>query len=190
MIVPVEDMPFDENGRPVDIVLKPARRTFTYEHRADPRDPPRLCSQGRGERIGRMLDAQVSAQGLRDFLDKVYNTSGRKEDLGSLSDETCLRWPTTCVVVCPRQRLCSTVHTKTRFATCWSWRRRIRRPDPALRRPYRRGVRASRHGGLHVHDQAQSTWLMTRCMPVRLVRIAWLTSSRWGQGTVRRPAFR
>jgi DNA-directed RNA polymerase subunit beta len=34
-----------------------------------------------------MLDAQVKAKELRGFLDQVYNTSGKKEDLKSLSDD-------------------------------------------------------------------------------------------------------
>ena len=32
-VLPVEDMPFLPNGRPLDIVLNPAGRAFTYEHR-------------------------------------------------------------------------------------------------------------------------------------------------------------
>ena len=34
-----------------------------------------------------MLNAQVKAKELRDFLDQVYNTSGKKEDLKSLTDD-------------------------------------------------------------------------------------------------------
>ena len=48
-IVPEEDMPFLEDGTPVDIVAEPARRAEPDEHRPDPRDPPRL-----GRREGRL----------------------------------------------------------------------------------------------------------------------------------------
>jgi hypothetical protein len=41
-ILPVEDMPYLEDGTPVDIVLEPARRAVAHERRSDPRDPPRL----------------------------------------------------------------------------------------------------------------------------------------------------
>ena len=34
-IKPVEDMPYDEHGTPVDIVLNPLGCTFAYEHRSD-----------------------------------------------------------------------------------------------------------------------------------------------------------
>jgi DNA-directed RNA polymerase subunit beta len=46
-IVPEEDMPFLEDGRPVDVDPEPARRAEPDEHRPDPRDAPRL---GRGAR--------------------------------------------------------------------------------------------------------------------------------------------
>ena len=35
-VLPVEDMPFLPNGRPLDIVLNPLGRTFTYEHWSGP----------------------------------------------------------------------------------------------------------------------------------------------------------
>ena len=33
-ILPQEDMPFLEDGTPLDIVLEPIGRSFTYEHRS------------------------------------------------------------------------------------------------------------------------------------------------------------
>jgi len=87
MIVPIEDMPFDENGRPVDIVLNPLGVPSRMNIGQILETHLGFAAKGTGERIGRMLDAQVKAKELRDFLDKVYNTSGRKEDLDSFSDE-------------------------------------------------------------------------------------------------------
>ncbi len=43
-IVPVEDMPYMADGTPVDIVLNPLRRTFTYEYWPSFRNPFRLGS--------------------------------------------------------------------------------------------------------------------------------------------------
>ena len=40
VIMPVEDMPYDENGEPVDIVLNPLGCTLADERGADSRDPP------------------------------------------------------------------------------------------------------------------------------------------------------
>ena len=87
MIVPVEDMPFDENGRPVDIVLNPLGVPSRMNIGQILETHLGFAAKGVGERIGRMLDAQVKAKELRDFLDKVYNTSGKPEALGSMSDE-------------------------------------------------------------------------------------------------------
>ena len=41
-IVPVEDMPYREDGRPVDIVLKPTRCTKSYECWSNFRNSPWL----------------------------------------------------------------------------------------------------------------------------------------------------
>jgi DNA-directed RNA polymerase subunit beta len=86
MIVPVEDMPFDENGRPVDIVLNPLGVPSRMNIGQILETHLGFAAKGVGERIGRMLDAQIKAAELRAFLDEVYNTSGRKEDLASMDD--------------------------------------------------------------------------------------------------------
>ncbi|MCB1722662.1 MAG: DNA-directed RNA polymerase subunit beta [Gammaproteobacteria bacterium] len=87
MIVPVEDMPFDVNGRPVDIVLNPLGVPSRMNIGQILETHLGFAAKGVGERIGRMLDAQIKAKELRDFLDQVYNTSGRKEDLKSMTDD-------------------------------------------------------------------------------------------------------
>lgn len=87
MIVPVEDMPFDENGRPVDIVLNPLGVPSRMNIGQILETHLGFAAKGVGERIGRMLDAQVKAKDLRDFLDKVYNTSGKPEDFNSMTDD-------------------------------------------------------------------------------------------------------
>jgi DNA-directed RNA polymerase subunit beta len=45
------------------------------------------AAKGVGYKIGEMLDEQRKVAEIRQFLDKVYNTSGKKEDLKSLSDD-------------------------------------------------------------------------------------------------------
>ena len=87
MIVPVEDMPFDDNGRPVDIVLNPLGVPSRMNIGQVLETHLGFAAKGVGERIGEMLDAQAKIGELRDYLDKVYNTSGKKEDLDSLTDE-------------------------------------------------------------------------------------------------------
>jgi hypothetical protein len=41
-ILPEEDMPYLEDGTPVEVVLNPLGVPLAYEPRPDPRDPPRL----------------------------------------------------------------------------------------------------------------------------------------------------
>jgi len=44
------------------------------------------AARGLGERINGMLQAQAKASEMRKFLDKVYNASGKQEDIKGLSD--------------------------------------------------------------------------------------------------------
>jgi DNA-directed RNA polymerase subunit beta len=90
MIVPVEDMPYDENGTPVDIVLNPLGVPSRMNVGQVLETHLGWAAHGIGERIGKMLEAQAKIQELRKFLEEVYNTSGKKEDLASFSDEEIL----------------------------------------------------------------------------------------------------
>ena len=85
-IVPVEDMPFDDNGTPVDIVLNPLGVPSRMNIGQVLETHLGFAAKGIGERIGEMLDAQKAIGDVRGFLDKVYNTSGKQEDIDSLSD--------------------------------------------------------------------------------------------------------
>ncbi|WP_456449196.1 DNA-directed RNA polymerase subunit beta [Thiolapillus sp.] len=86
-IVPVEDMPFDENGRPVDIALNPLGVPSRMNIGQILETHLGFAAKGVGERIGEMLDAQAKMTELRKYLDEVYNFSGKQEDLKSFSDE-------------------------------------------------------------------------------------------------------
>jgi len=87
MIVPAEDMPFDADGRPVDIVLNPLGVPSRMNVGQVLEAHLGWAAKGVGYRIGEMLDAQRKVADIRLFLDKVYNTSGKKEDLKSLTDD-------------------------------------------------------------------------------------------------------
>ncbi|MFP3570742.1 hypothetical protein, partial [Paraburkholderia sp. SIMBA_030] len=45
------------------------------------------AAKGLGWRIGEMLARQTKIAELREFLTKIYNESGHKEDLDSFSDD-------------------------------------------------------------------------------------------------------
>jgi DNA-directed RNA polymerase subunit beta len=85
-IVPVEDMPFDANGEPVDIVLNPLGVPSRMNVGQVLEAHLGLAAHGLGLKIGAMLEAQSKIPDLRKLLEKVYNTSGKKEDIKSFSD--------------------------------------------------------------------------------------------------------
>ncbi|MEE9342496.1 MAG: DNA-directed RNA polymerase subunit beta [Gammaproteobacteria bacterium] len=87
MIVPVEDMPYDEEGVPVDIVLNPLGVPSRMNVGQVLETHLGWAAQGLGKQIGILLDAQAKIEKLRKYLGEIYNSSGGQEDLGSLSDD-------------------------------------------------------------------------------------------------------
>ncbi|PVV14781.1 MAG: DNA-directed RNA polymerase subunit beta [gamma proteobacterium symbiont of Ctena orbiculata] len=89
-IVPVEDMPFDEHGEPVDIVLNPLGVPSRMNVGQVLETHLGFAAKGVGRKIGALLDAQGKIVELRKFLEKVYNSSGKSEDIKSLTDAEVL----------------------------------------------------------------------------------------------------
>ncbi|MFB0936031.1 MAG: DNA-directed RNA polymerase subunit beta [Propionivibrio sp.] len=85
-IVPVEDMPYMADGRPVDIVLNPLGVPSRMNVGQVLEVHLGLAAKGLGFRIGEMMRRQASAKEMREFLEKVYNTNGKPEDLDELTD--------------------------------------------------------------------------------------------------------
>ncbi|MBU1654531.1 MAG: DNA-directed RNA polymerase subunit beta [Gammaproteobacteria bacterium] len=86
-IVPVEDMPFSTDGEPVDIVLNPLGVPSRMNIGQILETHLGWAAKGLGVRIGEMLKAKAAVAELRQFLDQVYNQSGKSEHLDSLNDE-------------------------------------------------------------------------------------------------------
>ena len=86
VIKPVEDMPFDADGEPIDIVLNPLGVPKRMNVGQILETHLGWAADGLGKKIGRMLDDQRKVEEVREFLGKVYNQSGRKEDLESFTD--------------------------------------------------------------------------------------------------------
>ena len=88
MIVPVEDMPYDETGRPVDIALNPLGVPSRMNVGQVLETHLGWAAKGLGHRIGEMLDAQRDLADIREFLGKVYNHNDEvtAEDIDSLTD--------------------------------------------------------------------------------------------------------
>jgi len=91
-IVPVEDMPFMADGRPVDIVLNPLGVPSRMNVGQILEVHLGWAARGLGDRIGEMLakEGKKQAAEIRGYLEKVYNTSGKKEQIKSLTDEEIL----------------------------------------------------------------------------------------------------
>ncbi|NLO80753.1 MAG: DNA-directed RNA polymerase subunit beta [Xanthomonadaceae bacterium] len=87
MIVPVEDMPFTADGTPVDIVLNPLGVPSRMNIGQILETHLGWAAKGLGQKIGQMLEAKAKVAELREFLDKVYNSEGQKENLNALTDE-------------------------------------------------------------------------------------------------------
>ncbi len=89
-VVPIEDMPYSADGKPVDIVLNPLGVPSRMNIGQVLETHLGWAAKGVGERIGEMLDEKVKIAKLRKYLDDVYNFSGHQEDLDSFSDDELL----------------------------------------------------------------------------------------------------
>jgi DNA-directed RNA polymerase subunit beta len=89
VIMPVEDMPYDENGEPIDIVLNPLGVPSRMNVGQILETHLGLAAKGLGRKIDEMVKTQQEMAKIRDFLDRIYNQIGeskRTEELDSLSD--------------------------------------------------------------------------------------------------------
>jgi DNA-directed RNA polymerase subunit beta len=90
-IVPVEDMPYLDDGTPIDIVLNPLGVPSRMNVGQVLETHLGWAAKGLGNKIGLMLKAQESTAKIRQFLDTIYNkTGGKVEDIKSLSDAEVL----------------------------------------------------------------------------------------------------
>ena len=99
-IMPVEDMPHDENGVPVDIVLNPLGVPSRMNVGQVLEMHLGLAAKGLGDRINEMLREErerlEKVQQLRDFLKQIYNSEvadcagGKVEDIDSLTEQEIL----------------------------------------------------------------------------------------------------
>ncbi|WWO99228.1 MAG: DNA-directed RNA polymerase subunit beta [Candidatus Dasytiphilus stammeri] len=92
-INPVEDMPYDENGIPVDIVLNPLGVPSRMNIGQILETHLGMAAKGIGEKINTMLKQQRPIALLREFIQKIYDL-GRNlinpVDLSKFSDEDFL----------------------------------------------------------------------------------------------------
>jgi DNA-directed RNA polymerase subunit beta len=88
VVMPEEDMPYDENGDPVDIVLNPLGVPSRMNVGQILETHLGAAAKGLGNKISKMLAAQAKVSEVRKLVTDVYNKIGvRTEDIKSFSDE-------------------------------------------------------------------------------------------------------
>ncbi|MBN3859745.1 DNA-directed RNA polymerase subunit beta [Neisseriaceae bacterium PsAf] len=90
-ILPVEDLPYMADGRPVDIVLNPLGVPSRMNIGQVLEVHLGWAAKGIGERINKMLEENRQIAELRSFLEKIYNTSGKQENLDELTDDEIIQ---------------------------------------------------------------------------------------------------
>ncbi len=91
MIVPTEDMPYSEDGTPVDIVLNPLGVPSRMNIGQVLETHLGWAAKGLGIRIGEMLQEKTAEEQLRKFLDQVYNSDRKgRVDMSEFSSEEVL----------------------------------------------------------------------------------------------------
>ena len=85
-ILPVEDMPFMADGTPVDIVLNPLGVPSRMNVGQILEVHLGWAARGLGKQFDRMLREQRNVAEMREYLEKLYNSSGKSEDIANLTD--------------------------------------------------------------------------------------------------------
>ena len=86
-IMPIEDMPYDEQGNSVDVVLNPLGVPSRMNVGQVLETHLGAAAKGIGEKINLMMKENAKADELKKYLDKLYNSDAAiKENLSSLSN--------------------------------------------------------------------------------------------------------
>jgi DNA-directed RNA polymerase subunit beta len=88
MIVPTEDMPYMEDGTPVDIVLNPLGVPSRMNIGQVLETHLGWAAKGLGHRIGEMLERKAKTTEIRKYLGEIYNSDRKgRVDIKEFSDE-------------------------------------------------------------------------------------------------------
>ena len=93
-IVPVEDMPHSADGTPVDLVLNPLGVPSRMNVGQILEVHLGWAAKGLGIKIGELLKAQAKLAELRKFIERIYNASGKEEEISKLSDAEIMQLAT------------------------------------------------------------------------------------------------
>ena len=87
VIMPVEDMPFDENGEPVDVVLNPLGVPSRMNVGQLLEVHLGWASKELGKKIGELVEKSKNLSEVKPFVEKIYSSTGKKEELEKLSEK-------------------------------------------------------------------------------------------------------
>ncbi|XZG71903.1 DNA-directed RNA polymerase subunit beta [Chitinibacteraceae bacterium HSL-7] len=90
-ICPVEDMPYMANGNTVDIVLNPLGVPSRMNIGQILEVHLGWAAKGIGQRVDAMLREQRNIAEVRSYVDKLYNSVGKDEDIAGLTDVEVMR---------------------------------------------------------------------------------------------------
>ena len=86
-IMPVEDMPYDDQGNPIDIVLNPLGVPSRMNVGQILETHMGSAAMGIGKKIDSMIKENAKPAELKSYLDKLYNKNApNKEDINSFSN--------------------------------------------------------------------------------------------------------
>ena len=86
-IMPIEDMPYDNDGNPVDIVLNPLGVPSRMNVGQILETHMGSAAKGIGDKINKMIKDKAKADELKKYLDVLYNKNATiKEDLNSFNN--------------------------------------------------------------------------------------------------------
>ena len=190
-IVPVEDMPFLDDGTQVDIVLNPLGVPSRMNVGQILETHLGWACAGLGLKIGQAVDAyngKKDTKALKDILKKVY---GDDETIKSLGDKDLVELGTNLRHGVP---IATPVFDGAKEADIEKMLDLAGLEHSGqvtlARRPHRRCVRSQGDGGLHLHAQAAPSRRRQDPRPVDRTVLARHPATAGRQGAVRRPAFR
>ena len=87
VVMPVEDMPYDENGEPVDLVLNPLGVPSRMNVGQLLEVHLGWASKELGKKIGELVERSKNLSEVKPFVEKIYSSTGKREELEKLSDK-------------------------------------------------------------------------------------------------------
>jgi len=93
VIMPEEDMPYDENGQPVDIVLNPLGVPSRMNVGQVLETHLGWAAKELGSKIGEMIDNGTKSSEIKAFLSEIYEKNG-SQDISSLKEDEIIELAT------------------------------------------------------------------------------------------------